>query len=437
MEEAVKLRFDPRITWHDRQLPVWVPPQVERHDPRETQLAPSDPAQSTVLNSTARAIRELSDGSRSLLEIVEALRERYVADDAELFVDVTSALSTLRSLGLADWPADGPGERPPVKLVMGVEDKLYFHWQLSILFESLAGQLPEAWKIFVVVCNDHQPLSEPMLHILRTYGVRHFTATSHATRENIDFAGGGDVYVPFNRIEALRAVAPHVRRGDVVFLLDTDNFLYRELDPSVIPRENAVCENDIIAGEPFFTHSGRETGIDLQKLLECMGCTSRLGRGGVAVFLTGETVQNEKFVQDCFRFTQIVYLLAKTAGLPNRHAWISEMPCFALSLAANRIPHRVIDGKSFLVHKHSSIPSGTFYHYYGDLKDSSVDGAFYDSDWHKQRYHHVDLLKTDLEENSLAAVTDHERFFFELAKRAQRRLFASSAFPIGSSGEPR
>ena len=271
---------------------------------------------------------------------------------------------------------------------------------------------------------------------MRTYGVRHFTATSHATRENIDFAGGGDVYVPFNRIEALRAVAPHVRRDDVVFLLDTDNFLYRELDPSVIPRENAVCENDIIAGEPFFTNRGGTVGIDLQKLLESMGCPSPLGRGGVAVFLTGETIQNEKFVQDCFRFTQIVYLLGKTAGLSNRDTWISEMPSFALSLAANQIPHRVVDSKWFQVHKHESIPPGTFYHYYGDLKDSSVEGAFYDSDWHKQRYHHVDLLETDLEEHSRAAVTDHERFFFELARRARRRLFGSSAPAGGPPGGP-
>ena len=103
------------------------------------------------------------------------------------------------------------------------------------------------------------------------------------------------------------------------------------------------------------------------------------------------------------------------------------MPCFALALAANGIEHRVIPSKSFLVDKDPWIPSGAFYHYYGDLKDSAVDGAFYDSDWHKQRYAFTDLLKTDLEALSRAAVTDHERFFFELAKRASRRLHSGSS----------
>ncbi|MDJ0869981.1 MAG: PqqD family protein, partial [Myxococcota bacterium] len=248
MSEDERQRFDPQVRLRDRDLPAWVTPRIERRDSQGAALSLGlAPEQTTSLNSSARAIRELCDRRRSLFEIVAALRERYVSDDTELCVDVSSALLKLQSLGLVERPADGPGARPPVRFAMGIEDKTYFHWQLPILFESLIGQLPEDWKIFVVVCNDHQPLSEALLHVLQTYGVRYFTATSHPANENIDFAGGGDVYVPFNRIEALRVVAPHVRKDDVVFLLDTDNFLYRELDPSVFPRENALCENDIIA----------------------------------------------------------------------------------------------------------------------------------------------------------------------------------------------
>jgi hypothetical protein len=145
----------------------------------------------------------------------------------------------------------------------------------------------------------------------------------------------------------------------------------------------------------------------------------------VAVFLTGRTIRNEKFVLDCFRFTQVVYLLGRIAGLQSRTTWISEMPAFALSLTANSIPYLVVDSQSFMVAKARSVPAGTFYHYYGDLKDTSVEGAFYDSDWHKQWYFHADVLSTNLDERFRAAVTPHEQYFFELAKRAHRRLSAA------------
>jgi hypothetical protein len=102
------------------------------------------------------------------------------------------------------------------------------------------------------------------------------------------------------------------------------------------------------------------------------------------------------------------------------------MPSFALSLTANGVAYEVIDGESFMVDKPQSVREGTFYHYYGDLKDTSLEGAFYDSDWHKQLYFHVDFLNVDLEGQFRAAVTPHEQYFFELAKRARRRLSAAN-----------
>jgi len=187
--------------------------------------------------------------------------------------------------------------------------------------------------------------------------------------------------------------------------------------------------------QPTMSHGRAGAGVNLQKLLRSVGCQDRLGAGGVAVFLIGQTIKNKKFVDDCFRFTQVVYLLGRIAGLQTRTTWISEMPSFALSLTANGIAYEVIDSQAFMVDKALSVPAGTFYHYYGDLKDTGVDGAFYDSEWHKQLYFHTDFLKTNLEEQSRAAVTPHEQYFFELAKRARRRLAAPNVRSTPAAGE--
>lgn len=391
MSESVKRRFDPQITERDRRLPVWVTPRIQTSDPAGALAAGSVPVvvandgHAFTLNASGQAIHALCQERRSIFEVVDALRERYLADDDKLYVDVTSAVLTLRRFGLIGWSVLDPGARSPVRFVVGVEDKTYFRWQLPILFESLTGQLPEGWDVLVVVCNNHAPLSEAMRHIFETYGITYFTGIDHPANENMDFAGGGDTYAPINRIEALRVVAPHVQDDDVLFLLDTDNFLYRELDPSIFPRSNALRANRLIGHDPFFGHKPGVTGIDLRKLLEALGCRSRFEPGGVAVFLMGRTVKNGKFVQDCFRFTQTVYLLGRIAGLAGTDTWVSEMPSFALSLTANGIPYEVIDSPWFTVDKARSVPAGTFYHYYADLKDTSIDGAFYDSEWHKQR----------------------------------------------------
>jgi hypothetical protein len=428
MGTAVMPPFDPQVTERIRPLPRWVAPQIQMFDPlpdaREEGAKPPSPAAS--LNWSAAAIRDLCDGRRSVFQIVEELRRRYIAEDVELYVDVTRAVVDLRRLGLIGPTVVAPSDRPPTKFVMGIEDKPYFHWQLPILFESLAAQLPDGWECLVVVCNNHDAISDPLLLVFETYGITHLTGANHPVNENMDFAAGGDQYAPLNRIEALRVVAPHVRDDDLVFLLDTDNFLYRELDLAVFPRDNALYGNEIIDHRPFFTHTRGGPGVDLQKVLKSIGCQNRLGGGGVAVFLTGRTVKNKKFIQDCFRFTQVVYLLGKIAGLQARTTWISEMPSFALSLTANGIPYQVIDSQSFMVEKARTVPPGTFYHYYGDLKDTSVEGAFYDSDWHKQRYFEADFLNTNLEAQFRAAVTPHEQYFFELAMRARHRLSAPS-----------
>ncbi len=438
MGESAGPRFDPQITERDRKLPRWVAPRIQTSPPQPgVPAAGSNPTPHPIsLNSSARAIRDLHDGGHSIFEIVNALRQRYIADDVELYVDVTTAVVQLRRLGLIGWSAVVSADRAPAKFVMGIEDSTYFQWQLPILFESLIGQLPRGWDIFVVVCNDHRPLSDALLHVFESYGITYFTGVNHPANEAMDFADGGRGYVPINRIEALRVVAPHVRDDDLVFLLDTDNFLYRELDLSIFPRGNALHANELIGHNPFFTHHHGAAGVDLQKLLESLGCPHRLGRGGVAVFLTGRTVRNTKFVEDCFRFTQVVYLLGKIAGLQARTIWIAEMPSFALSLTANNIAYEVIDSESFMLDKAPTVPAGTFYHYYADLKDSSVDGAFYDSEWHKQRYYYSDFLKTNLDEQSRAAVTPLEQYFFELAKRARRRLSGPNERP-GSAAEER
>jgi hypothetical protein len=64
-------------------------------------------------------------------------------------------------------PAD---QMKNVKFVVGIDDRVYMRWQLSILLESLHGQLPPGWEVWVVVCNGHEPLSTDLQRVLNTYG---------------------------------------------------------------------------------------------------------------------------------------------------------------------------------------------------------------------------------------------------------------------------
>src|SRR5262249_41335485 len=119
-----------------------------------------------------------------------------------------------------------------VKFVVGIDDRVYMRWQLSILLESLHGKLPPGWEVWVVVCNGHQELSADLKRVLDTYGARTFTGVNHPRDQNMDFASGSDVYVPLNRIEALRVVGEHLGSADLVCLIETDVFLYGDLNPS-------------------------------------------------------------------------------------------------------------------------------------------------------------------------------------------------------------
>ena len=164
-----------------------------------------------------------------------------------------------------------------------------------------------------------------------------------------------------------------------------------------------------------------EEVIHLPTLLASIGCPHAFKPGGVLVFLTGRTIKTKKFIQDCFRFTQILYLLGTIVEVPK--TWLAEMPCFALALTANGIDYDLIDVPEF-VPQHpweQSIAPGSLYHYYHDLKDGG-DGAFHGSKWYKQLFFHIDFLNTDMDGFHAAAQTDHGQYFFELAKQAQQRL---------------
>ena len=86
---------------------------------------------------------------------------------------------------------------------------------------------------------------------------------------------------------------------------------------------------------------------NLRTLLQAIGCNDELKPGGVNVFVTGAAAQNKKFISDCFRFAQVLFLLGRIAGL--RKTWIAEMPGFALAMTANGIPYDLLKNQEFLV----------------------------------------------------------------------------------------
>ncbi len=313
-------------------------------------------------------------------------------------------------------------QTPDVKFVVGIEDVPYFHWQLPILIESLTDKLPRGWELLVVVCNNQLDLSDSLTQIFQTYDhVKYFTTTNYPHNESIEFAAGGDSYVPINRIQALSAVADAVNSDDLICLLETDIFLYKDINLDIIPKANALAENWIIQEDIFFSLKRYPSGVSLSKLLESMGCTNSLRPGGVILFLTGETIQNQKFISDCFRFTQILYLMGKILELDS--VWVAEMPCYSLALTVNGIPYDVIDDPAFSTENNADpeIRPGTFYHYYHDLRDGG-DGAFYKSKWYKHLYHKKNFLHEDMANWSSVTHSDHEAYFFELATRARLRI---------------
>ena len=315
-----------------------------------------------------------------------------------------------------------------LKLVVGVEDKTYFHWQLPILLESLRDQLPPEWEVWVVQCSEWSASSKTLARIVEAYGCRLMHGRHPGGRIPIDFAGRGEYYPPLNRIEALRVAAQNVDDRDLVFLAETDIFLFGALDPQVFPEGNALQENWLVARSPFLTgREGDARGIDLEQLLRAMGCARPFLPGGVSVFLDAPTLRNRKVVDDCFRFAQILYLAARISGA--RKAWIAEMACYALSLHANEIAYELLNSPAFSIQSANAleIPEGSFYHYYFDPKDGGGSGAFAGDDWCKQDYYRRDFLAEstpeELEARASATGTEHGRAFFRLARRARERLY--------------
>jgi hypothetical protein len=258
-----------------------------------------------ALNDSGRAVWKLCDGRHTPTDMLRELRAHYEGDDIEVMADLSALLLRFQHLNLIDTAAARmPGEpdsqtsgfgrvtpdRPRVRFLCGIEDNAYFHWQLAILFESMVGKLPSGWDIVIVVCNDGAALSAELVQLLDTYGVFHLTARNHGRSEPIDIAGGGASYSPLNKVEALRAVAGYLDPDDVVCLMDTDIFLHGELQVDLFPRGNALASNWIVAEDRFFGFASEGKGVELQKVLESLGCTTPLKPGGVTVFLTGETV---------------------------------------------------------------------------------------------------------------------------------------------------
>jgi hypothetical protein len=401
-----------------------------------------------ALNESGAAIWALCDGAHSLRDMLEELRTRYAGEDVGVLTDVAEALLRFSSFDLLETAVEprvgrsaptvvgspALSTRPRVRFVFGIEDRVYFHWQLAILFESFVGQLPPGWDITIVVCNDHAALSPQLTRLLHVYGATAITGANHGGSHDIDFAGGRGGYVALHRVEALKCIAGHVEPDDVVCLMDTDVFLFGEMQEDLFPTGNAMAENWIIGARPFmgFASSGR--GIDLDKLLASMGCETPLKPGGVTVFLTGETLRNQKVISDCFRFAQILFLLGKVLDLPGSATWVAEMACVAMALTPNRIDYTLLDIPQFAVPgpQQETAPDGSFFHYYCDANDGG-GGPFRNSEWHKQLFESSDFLLADLDGFRAGATSPLERRFLELALAARRRLHGTAVAAVGSS----
>jgi len=408
----------------------------------EIVLVPKQGDKVYALNASGAAIWEMCDGRHTLADMIKGLRTRFHGKDLQMMTDLTSALFQFASLGLleasslADPRLAEEGtvllapvgqSRPRLRIVHGVEDRPYFHWQLAIMFESLVGQLPAGWDVSIVVCNNHAPISAELEHIFDTYRVKYFTGESHADNQHIDFAGGGDRYVPLNRVEALNVISQHVAADDLVCLMDCDIFLYGKLQESLFPEGNAMASNWIVGQEKYFQFSAEDQkGLSLPKLLEALGCDQEFKPGGVMVFLTGDTLQsnNGKVIHDCFRFLQILYLAGKILEMPSHGVWVAEMACFALAMYPNGIDYELLDIEQFAVQEQNAdeLPQGSFFHYYTDINDGNK-GPFFESHWHKQLYLDQNFLLADIESFHDVAQGKAEKQFMKLALRARDRLY--------------
>jgi hypothetical protein len=399
------------------------------------QAATADPSlqsserRAIALNSSGRAIWDLCDGSRSVDDISDTLAVQFRVNREMLSLEVRDTLTKLSALNLLENAPPALRNSTTNIFVIGIEDKPYFRWQAAIFLESLHGKLPPGWNTLVVVCNNREPISAELRRVLDNYDTLTVQASNHARRFPLD-AGNDDgaYHGALNRVEALAAAAQHVADDGMIYLLDSDTFVYRELNAAIMPKQTGLAWNWHVDHKPFFssTHRNDPTkGIDLQKLLQAIGCKMPFRPGGVNVFVEGRVAKNKKFIGDCFRFAQALFILGRIAGV--KDGWTAEMPCFALALTANDIPFDLLKNEEFLVPSCSeqSIPEGSIYHYYSDPGDFG-SGAFRNSKWHKQAYHGKDFLRTDFRHFEAAAQseqnTDHERYFFELAEKARKRV---------------
>jgi hypothetical protein len=383
----------------------------------------ADARAAITLNPSARAIWELCDGERRFDQIVETLGRHFGLGPDVLRPQVWYVLAQMERQGFLRGVERAAAAGPDTTFVIGIEDKPYFWWQTAIFLESLEGKLPAGWRTFVVVCNNGRPVSPDLRKILVLYGTAYCTGTNHADTNRIDVGvNGGECHAALNRVEALSAAGKAVGSDELLCLLDSDIFLYGELNLQVMPHRCALSRNWHIEAPTFFSTVDKNNGkgVDLNKLLDAIGCEQPFRPGGVNVFVTGAVAQDSKFIADCFRFSHALFLLGRAAGVES--AWIAEMPCFALALTANQIEYELIETKELLVSDcdEAEIPAGTFYHYYSDPKDFGRS-AFRGSTWHKQAYRD-NFLNTDFEHFAREATTDHERYFFELARRCRQRL---------------
>lgn len=382
-----------------------------------------------TLNRSGRAIWDLCDGVRSVSEIADALAARFSADREILSRDVADTLATFSKLGIVGGLTKEAAAAPATTFVIGVEDKPYHWWQAALFLESFSGKLPARWQTLVVVCNNGEPLSDELKRMLAAYETKFTEARNFSKAHPLDAGSeAGSFHAALNRVEALSAASRYVDDDDIICLLDSDTFLYRDLNLDIMPQQCALPRNWHIDHEKFFsTTPGNDgKGINLRALLDAIGCDAEFKPGGVNVFVTGEVAKNTKFIADCFRFAQVLFLLGRIAGL--KKIWIAEMPCFALALTANHIPYDLLENQEFLVPScvEKSVPSGSIYHYYSDPADFGR-AAFPGSKWHKQAYWQQNFLRSDyrpfLDAAVLDGATEHERYFFELAERARKRLY--------------
>lgn len=381
-----------------------------------------------ALNASGKAIWLLCDGKRSRDDIVTLLSVQYHAESSQIERDVDQTIARLIERGFLEEAAEPLQGGAGRLFVVAIEDTTYFHWQLAIFLESFRGKLPVGWRTLVVVCNDGASFSSDLRRTLAAYQTEVATTTNYSKHRAVDIGHSqNEHYGPLNRIEALAVAASFVTDQDVICLIDCDIFLYRRLRPEILPNGCALPYNWHVAHEKFFSSiAANHAGIDLQELLSILGCDREFKPGGVNIFVTGAVAKNEKFIADCFRFAQVLFLLGRIRGI--ELVWIAEMACFALSMTANGIEYSLTNIPELSVPScdEPDIPEGSLYHYYSDPADFGR-GGFHASPWFKQAYRRENFLRSDyrifLDRAQSGECSPHEAYFFELAEAARKRVY--------------